>query len=197
MEGLRVYLLPDGREEGTGTNLGGPYLLPAEGAIFLTTYRIIFKGTPTDPLGKLLSPVIFIYKVMLYKYACILLVIYLYDKCLRFRCLRSLWADRGPLHPHLHPDQGEEAQRAVHVSPRSVAAGWPPDPIQHLSGTLHLIGIWQCCWDTARVTLGHARFITIADYGLSWHIDQTCASIGSRTYTLSTQLISWLNRVFM
>ncbi|CAG9832784.1 unnamed protein product [Diabrotica balteata] len=48
MEGLRVYLLPDGREEsGTGL-LGGPPLLPAEGAIFLTNYRIIFKGIPCD-----------------------------------------------------------------------------------------------------------------------------------------------------
>uniref|UniRef100_A0A8C6YI37 SET binding factor 1 n=1 Tax=Naja naja TaxID=35670 RepID=A0A8C6YI37_NAJNA len=52
MGGLRVYLVPDGREEGAGGSLGGPPLLPAEGAVFLTTYRIIFKGTPTDPLGK-------------------------------------------------------------------------------------------------------------------------------------------------
>ncbi|XP_050410421.1 myotubularin-related protein 13 isoform X2 [Patella vulgata] len=51
MDGLRVYLLPDGREEGTGGNMGGPSLLPAEGAVFLTTYRIIFKGTPCDPLA--------------------------------------------------------------------------------------------------------------------------------------------------
>jgi len=51
MEGLRVYLLPDGREEGTGVTMGGPPLLPAEGAVFLTTYRIIFKGIPCDPLG--------------------------------------------------------------------------------------------------------------------------------------------------
>lgn len=51
MEGLRVYLMPDGREEAAGGNVGGPALLPAEGAVFLTTYRIIFKGTPTDPLG--------------------------------------------------------------------------------------------------------------------------------------------------
>ncbi|XP_061663340.1 myotubularin-related protein 5 isoform X6 [Syngnathoides biaculeatus] len=49
MDGMRVYLIPDGREEATGT-MGGPPLLPAEGAIFLTTYRLIFKGTPTDPL---------------------------------------------------------------------------------------------------------------------------------------------------
>ncbi|XP_070199867.1 myotubularin-related protein 13-like isoform X2 [Littorina saxatilis] len=48
MEGLRAYLLQDGREEGLGGNLGGPSLIPAEGAIFLTTYRIIFKGTPCD-----------------------------------------------------------------------------------------------------------------------------------------------------
>ncbi|XP_060924459.1 myotubularin-related protein 5 isoform X1 [Limanda limanda] len=49
MEGMRVHLIPDGREEATGM-MGGPPLLPAEGAIFLTTYRLIFKGTPTDPL---------------------------------------------------------------------------------------------------------------------------------------------------
>ena len=51
MDGLRVYLLPDGREEGTGGNMGGPSLLPAEGAAFLTNYRIIFKGIPCDPLA--------------------------------------------------------------------------------------------------------------------------------------------------
>ncbi|XP_069621574.1 myotubularin-related protein 5 isoform X6 [Ranitomeya imitator] len=50
MDGLRVYLLPDGREEASGGSLGGPPLLPAEGALFLTTYRCIFKGTPVDPL---------------------------------------------------------------------------------------------------------------------------------------------------
>ncbi|KAJ8313207.1 hypothetical protein KUTeg_009240 [Tegillarca granosa] len=51
MDGLRVYMLPDGRDEGTGGNMGGPSLLPAEGAIFLTNYRIIFKGIPCDPLA--------------------------------------------------------------------------------------------------------------------------------------------------
>jgi myotubularin-related protein 5/13 len=51
MDGLRAYLLPDGREEYTGGILGGPPLLPAEGAIFLTNYRIIFKGIPCDPLA--------------------------------------------------------------------------------------------------------------------------------------------------
>ncbi|CAL8243685.1 unnamed protein product [Lota lota] len=49
-EGLRVVLDPDGREEATGGLLGGPHILPAEGALFLTNYRIIFKGTPHDPL---------------------------------------------------------------------------------------------------------------------------------------------------
>ncbi|KAJ8381482.1 hypothetical protein SKAU_G00022600 [Synaphobranchus kaupii] len=49
MDGMRVHLVSDGREEATGL-MGGPPLLPAEGAIFLTTYRLIFKGTPNDPL---------------------------------------------------------------------------------------------------------------------------------------------------
>ena len=52
MDGLRVYLVADGREEATSVNLGGPQLLPAEGALFLTNYRLVFKGTPCDPLGK-------------------------------------------------------------------------------------------------------------------------------------------------
>ncbi|CAG5130727.1 unnamed protein product, partial [Candidula unifasciata] len=51
MEGLRAYLLPDGREEGAGGNIGGPSLLPSEGAVFLTTYRIIFRGIPCDPFA--------------------------------------------------------------------------------------------------------------------------------------------------
>lgn len=51
MEGLRVYLIPDGREEGMGGILGGPLLLPAEGALFLTNYRIVFKGIPCDPFA--------------------------------------------------------------------------------------------------------------------------------------------------
>ena len=46
--GLRVYLLDDGREK---ANSGGLALLPAEGALFLTNYRIIFKGTPIDPFA--------------------------------------------------------------------------------------------------------------------------------------------------
>ncbi|XP_022088215.1 myotubularin-related protein 13-like isoform X3 [Acanthaster planci] len=48
MDGLRGYLLPDGREDGVGGVMGGPAYLPAEGAIFLTSYRVIFKGTPID-----------------------------------------------------------------------------------------------------------------------------------------------------
>ncbi len=47
-KGLRVYLLPDGRREEVR---GGVNLLPAEGALFLTTYRIIFKGSPIDPFA--------------------------------------------------------------------------------------------------------------------------------------------------
>jgi len=52
IDGLRAYLLADGRDEGVGSNIGGPMLLPAEGAIFLTTYRVVFKGTPCDSLGE-------------------------------------------------------------------------------------------------------------------------------------------------
>ncbi|XP_043569141.1 myotubularin-related protein 5 [Chiloscyllium plagiosum] len=51
MEGLRVCLMPDGREESISGSLGGPPILPAEGAIFLTTYRIIFKGVPQETLA--------------------------------------------------------------------------------------------------------------------------------------------------
>ena len=46
---LRCYLIPDGREEITGSS-GGPILVPAEGALFLTNYRVIYRGIPTDPL---------------------------------------------------------------------------------------------------------------------------------------------------
>lgn len=55
MAGLRTYLLPDGRDkdnmkdESIGANIGGPIFLPAEGGIFVTNYRIIFKGRPCDP----------------------------------------------------------------------------------------------------------------------------------------------------
>lgn len=52
-DGLRAYLIPDGRELGKGgEDQGGPCLLPADGAVFLTNYRVIFKGTPVDPFGE-------------------------------------------------------------------------------------------------------------------------------------------------
>ena len=36
-DGLRAYLIPDGRELGRGgEDQGGPCLLPADGAVFLT-----------------------------------------------------------------------------------------------------------------------------------------------------------------
>jgi myotubularin-related protein 5/13 len=53
VENLRVFLLPDGREDASGV-LGGPTLLPAEGALFLTNYRVVFRGTPCDPYGRFL-----------------------------------------------------------------------------------------------------------------------------------------------
>lgn len=43
-EPIRAILCPDGREESINP------LLPAEGAIFLTNYRCIFKGLPCDSL---------------------------------------------------------------------------------------------------------------------------------------------------
>ncbi|SPP88423.1 myotubularin-related protein 13 [Drosophila guanche] len=41
---LRCFLIPDGREDDTQC------LIPAEGALFLTNYRVVFKGSPCDPL---------------------------------------------------------------------------------------------------------------------------------------------------
>ena len=49
--GLRVYLTSDGRDEYCGGVGGGKVLLPAEGALFLTNYRLIFKGSPLDPFS--------------------------------------------------------------------------------------------------------------------------------------------------
>ena len=43
MDGVHSYLLPDGRENGL--------LKPADGHTFLTSYRLIFLGTPLDPQG--------------------------------------------------------------------------------------------------------------------------------------------------
>lgn len=61
VEGLRAFLVADGREDGGAALLP---LLPAEGALFLTNYRIIFKGAPCDPFGKIsLNKIISIFRV--------------------------------------------------------------------------------------------------------------------------------------
>lgn len=44
-EPLRVYLVPDGRDDSPSV------LLPAEGAVFLTNYRVVFRGSPCDQLA--------------------------------------------------------------------------------------------------------------------------------------------------
>lgn len=44
LEPIRTYLLNDGREDDVLN------LIPAEGALFLTNYRVIFRGTPCDRL---------------------------------------------------------------------------------------------------------------------------------------------------
>ena len=49
---LRAFLAYDGRATATGGDIGGPALLPAEGALFVTAYRVIFIGVPCDALGK-------------------------------------------------------------------------------------------------------------------------------------------------
>ena len=49
---LRSYLLPDGRDE---FSLGQNSLLPAEGALIMTNYRLIFKGRPVNPASASLS----------------------------------------------------------------------------------------------------------------------------------------------
>lgn len=46
---LRSYLLPDGRDE---FFIGQNALLPAEGALIMTNYRLIFKGRPVNPTSK-------------------------------------------------------------------------------------------------------------------------------------------------
>ena len=45
---LRCHLVPDGREEVCGISSGGSILLPAEGALFLTNYRLIYRGIPIN-----------------------------------------------------------------------------------------------------------------------------------------------------
>ena len=54
VDGLRAYLLSDGRDEYQPTE-PGPQFIPTEGAIFLTSYRVIFKGTPCDQYGKMVK----------------------------------------------------------------------------------------------------------------------------------------------
>ena len=51
MEYVHCHLLADGREAGLGSLPEGPSLFPAEGALFVTTYRVVFKGTPDDCQG--------------------------------------------------------------------------------------------------------------------------------------------------
>lgn len=51
-ESLRVYLFADGRHTSSGLKAKAE-LLPAEGALFVTNYRIIFKGNPCDADGKI------------------------------------------------------------------------------------------------------------------------------------------------
>ena len=41
--GIHCYLLADGRENGL--------LVPADGHIFVTSYRVIYIGTPCNPQG--------------------------------------------------------------------------------------------------------------------------------------------------
>jgi len=45
---LRCYLVPDGRDELSGFSSGHTVLLPAEGALFLTNYRLIYRGIPVN-----------------------------------------------------------------------------------------------------------------------------------------------------
>lgn len=52
MGGLRVFLLNDGRVSNITYGEFTGNLLPAEGAIFLTNYRVVFKGQPCDPFSK-------------------------------------------------------------------------------------------------------------------------------------------------
>ncbi|KAK6766955.1 hypothetical protein RB195_026302 [Necator americanus] len=47
--GLRCVLLPEGRPAHVESPENNMNLVPAEGALFLTNYRIIFKGRPTNP----------------------------------------------------------------------------------------------------------------------------------------------------
>ena len=76
-QGLHAYLLPDGRENGL--------LLPADGHVFLTSYRVIFLGTPCDAQGALAvhactctctSIVYVLLKLLSFMYTCIYMYIH-------------------------------------------------------------------------------------------------------------------------
>lgn len=45
IEGIRSFLLRDGRDT-------GGHLVPAHGHVYLTSYRIVFLGSPWDPEGE-------------------------------------------------------------------------------------------------------------------------------------------------
>ncbi|TMS36831.1 hypothetical protein L596_003909 [Steinernema carpocapsae] len=48
--GLRAFLLPDGRNQTVSGSVDQQtMMLPAEGALFLTNYRLVFKGQPCNP----------------------------------------------------------------------------------------------------------------------------------------------------
>ena len=48
IEGIRSFLLRDGRDT-------GGHLVPAHGHVYLTSYRIVFLGSPWDPEGSTCS----------------------------------------------------------------------------------------------------------------------------------------------
>lgn len=118
MDGMRVQLVPDGREEATGL-MGGPPLLPAEGAIFLTTYRVIFKGTPIDPLGE-----------STHTHTALQLSAVLLSNV--SSSSGSGRAGGDSLVPHRLSDQGEEDFRRAAHGP--LCPGGAPAPLVHLPG---------------------------------------------------------------
>ena len=48
-DGMKAYLLPDGREQNLGFS---GQALPALGALYVTTYRVVFCGLPIDEEGE-------------------------------------------------------------------------------------------------------------------------------------------------
>lgn len=51
--GLRCVLMPEARPANTDIPENTMNLLPADGALYLTNYRIVFKGRPTNPFREL------------------------------------------------------------------------------------------------------------------------------------------------